>query len=130
MSSTPISCTSSVPVPVEVIRDGLPTLVELEIHDDNLEKMRGARIDRRLRGTELQNFRNDEAAMGAGVLVTEVESDSASWQFGLRPGDIVVAANRSAVNNLADLREGARLNSRQLLLRVYRSGQFGYVAIR
>ena len=117
-------------VRVEVIRDGLPALVELEIHDDNLEKMRGARIDRRLRGTELQNFRNDEAAMGAGVLVTDVESDSASWQFGLRPGDIVVAANRSAVNNLADLRESARLNSRQLLLRVYRSGQFGYVAIR
>lgn len=117
-------------VRVEVIRDGLPALVELEIQDDNLEKMRGARIDRRLRGTELQNFRNDEAAMGAGVLVTDVETDSASWQFGLRPGDIVVAANRSAVNNLADLREGARLNSRQLLLRVYRSGQFGYVAIR
>lgn len=117
-------------VNVEVIREGLTQQVKLEIDDDNLEKMRGARIDRRLRGTELQNFRNDESAMGAGVLVTEVDSESSGWRFGLRPGDIVVAANRSAVRNLADLREGARLNSQQLLLRVYRSGQFGYVAIR
>lgn len=115
---------------IEFVRDGRLRKVDFKIRDDNLEKMPGERIDRRMRGTELQNFRSDESAMGSGVLVTQVDSASAAWQFGLRPGDIVVAANRRAVRNLADLREGARASSQQLLLRVYRAGQYGYVAIR
>ncbi len=115
---------------IEFVRDGRLRKVDFKIRDDNLEKMPGERIDRRMRGTELQNFRSDESAMGSGVLVTQVDSASAAWQFGLRPGDIVVAANRRAVRNLTDLREGARASSQQLLLRVYRAGQYGYVAIR
>jgi serine protease Do/serine protease DegQ len=115
---------------VEFVRDGKLREVDFKIRDDNLEKMRGERIDRRMRGTELQNFRSDESATGSGVLVTQVDSTSAAWQSGLRPGDIVVGANRRAVRSLADLRENARASSEQLLLRVYRSGQYGYVAIR
>ncbi len=115
---------------VEFVRDGRLREVDFKIRDDNLEKMRGERIDRRMRGTELQNFRNDESAMGSGVLVTQVDSASSAWQFGLRPGDILVGANRRPVRSLADLRESARASSEQLLLRVYRSGQYGYVAIR
>ena len=115
---------------VEFVRDGKLREVDFKIRDDNLEKMRGERIDRRMRGTELQNFRSDESATGSGVLVTQVDSTSSAWQSGLRPGDIVVGANRRAVRSLADLRENARASSEQLLLRVYRSGQYGYVAIR
>jgi len=115
---------------VEFVRDGKLREVDFKIRDDNLEKMRGERIDRRMRGTELQNFRSDESATGSGVLVTQVDSSSAAWQSGLRPGDIVVGANRRGVRSLADLRENARASSEQLLLRVYRSGQYGYVAIR
>ncbi len=115
---------------VEFVRDGKLREVDFKIRDDNLEKMRGERIDRRMRGTELQNFRSDESATGSGVLVTQVDSTSAAWQSGLRPGDIVVGANRRGVRSLADLRENARASSEQLLLRVYRSGQYGYVAIR
>ena len=68
--------------------------------------------------------------MGAGVLVTEVSSESRAWRYGLRPGDIIVAANREPAQNLSELTEGIRLGGRQLLLRVYRSGDFGYIAIR
>jgi len=118
-------------VDLEVLRDGRTRQIVLKIGDDNLEKILGRRIDSRLAGTELQNFRNqDEPSMGAGVLVTEVDAQSAANQFGLRVGDVVVGANRRDVRNLTELREGARLNNRQLLLRVYRAGKFGYVAIR
>ncbi len=118
-------------VPVEVLRDGTQRQVTLKIGEDELEKVRGRRIDRRLAGTQLQNFRNqDEPSMGAGVLVLDIDPDSDAYRFGLRPGDILVAANRRAIANLAELREVARLDDGQLLLRVYRSGQFGYVAIR
>ena len=118
-------------VPIEVLRDGRTRRMTVDVRDDRLEKVSGERIDRRLTGTVLQNFRNQEdAALGSGVLVTEVGAESTAWQFGLRPGDIVVAANRRAIRNLVDLREGARLNDQQLLLRVYRAGQYGYIAIR
>jgi hypothetical protein len=34
------------------------------------------------------------------------------------------------VRNLTDLRDSIGANARQILLRVYRNGQFGYVALR
>ncbi len=118
-------------VDVEVQRDGRTKKLVLDVGDDNLEKILGQRIDARLAGTELQNFRNqDEPTLGAGVLVTSVDPDSVAHQFGLRAGDVLVGANRRSVRNLTELREGARLNTSELLLRVYRAGQFGYVAIR
>ncbi|MDH3641157.1 MAG: Do family serine endopeptidase [Gammaproteobacteria bacterium] len=118
-------------VDLEVLRDGRAKDMVLEIGDDNLEKILGRRIDMRLAGTELQNFRNqDEPTLGAGVLVTEIEPDCVAYRFGLRAGDVLVGANRRAVRNLTELREGSRLSSQQLLLRVYRAGEFGFVAIR
>ncbi|MBX3706259.1 MAG: Do family serine endopeptidase [Pseudomonadales bacterium] len=118
-------------VPIEVLRDGRTRRMTLDVRDDPLEKVSGERIDRRLVGTVLQNFRGaEDVASGAGVLVTEVNAGSAAWQSGVRPGDVIVSINRRAIRNLADLREGARLNEQQLLLRVYRSGQYGYIMIR
>tara|TARA_Y100001933_G_scaffold263898_1_gene327232 strand:+ start:1752 stop:3110 length:1359 start_codon:yes stop_codon:yes gene_type:complete len=118
-------------VEMDVVRDGRSRSLVLNVREDHLEKVEGERIDRRLAGTELQNFRNqDDTGLGAGVLVTEVDADSRAWHYGLRPGDVIVAANRQAIRDLADLRDGAERSGRQLLLRVYRSGQFGYVAIR
>lgn len=116
-------------VEMELLRDGRKREVTLEIGDNSWEKMRGERVDRRLSGTFLQNFRSEDGSAGSGVVVTEVEGSSNAWRYGLRPGDVIVSANRQNVRNLAELREFAR-GGDQLLLRVYRAGQFGYVAIR
>jgi serine protease Do/serine protease DegQ len=116
-------------VEMDVLRGGRKREVTLEIGDNSWEKMHGERVDRRLNGTFLQNFRSEDGSGGSGVVVTEVEGSSNAWRYGLRPGDVIVSANRQNVLNLADLREYAR-GGDQLLLRVYRAGQFGYVAIR
>ncbi len=114
-----------------VLRDGRSRKLTLKVTDDTQEKVGGRQIDARLAGTELQNFRNEEdTSLGAGVLVTEVDPESTAWQSGLRPGDVLVAVNQRAIRNLVDLRESVRAGNRQLLFRVYRSGQFGYIAIR
>ena len=63
-----------------ILRNGRSRSVELEIDDESLDKQRGERIDRRLRGTALQNFRSDDST-GDGVLVTEVDDDSAAWSL-------------------------------------------------
>ncbi len=118
-------------VPVMVLRDGNSRRFRLKIGESSFEKLAGSRVDSRLTGVELQNFRSqDDPSMGAGVLVTEVSSESRAWRYGLRPGDIIVAANREPAQNLSELTEGVRHGGRQLLLRVYRSGEFGYIAIR
>ena len=118
-------------VVMEVLRNGRARRFKLELGEDKLENVPGERIDPRLAGTKLQNFRNtEETAMGAGVLVTAVSAKSLAKQSGLRAGDIIVEANRVAVGNLTDLRDGSRRSARQILLRIYRSGQFGNVVIR
>ena len=116
-------------VDLAVLRDGKSRDLELDVKEDDLEKVRGSRIDRRLSGTELQNFR-DQEEVGAGVLVTGVEADSKAARAGLRPGDVIVEANRQTIRDLRNLREAARMSTEQILLRVYRSGRFGYIGIR
>ena len=118
-------------VAMEVLRDGRSKHFKLQLGEDKPKRVAGERIDPRLGGTELQNFRNiEDTAMDAGVLVSDVSPDSLAEQFGLRAGDIIVEANRMMVGNLSDLRDGCRRSSRQILLKVYRSGEYGYVAIR
>jgi len=116
-------------VDFDLLRNGREKHVRLSIGEENLDKQPGERVDRRLRGSELQKCREDDSA-GEGILVTRVDSDSEAWTFGLRPGDVIVGANRQDVRNLSELRDASRIGADQLLLRVYRSGQFGYVSIR
>ena len=114
---------------VELLRKGRKHQVHIAIEDDLQEQVGGERIDARLANTELQNFRNDDE-VGAGVLVTAVAEGSRAWTAGLRGGDVIVAANRKEVVELKDLREAIGVQARQILLRIYRSGRYGYISIR
>jgi serine protease Do/serine protease DegQ len=112
-------------IEVLVLRDGKRKRVKV------FEKLGGDRLDERLAGVEFQNFRSQEdPSMGAGVLVTDVTDDSRAWANGLRPGDIIVAANRQPTRNISELGDGVRRDARRVLLRVYRAGQYGYIVIR
>ncbi|MYE85854.1 MAG: Do family serine endopeptidase [Gammaproteobacteria bacterium] len=114
---------------VEILRAGSRRDVRIAVEEDLLEKVAGELIDPRLAGTELQNFRDEEEA-SAGVLVTGIENGCRAWEAGLRQGDVLVAVNRKTVRELKELRENVGSGAQQILLRVYRSGRFGYVAIR
>ena len=115
-------------VAIEVLREGQHRPLQILAANEDLEKVRGARIHPLLKGTELQNFR-DQDELGAGVLVTGAAPSSRASQAGLRPGDLIVEVNRRGVRNTADLREGARRAAQRMLLQVYRSGRFGYISI-
>ena len=77
-------------VGLQVLRDGVSRTLSLKVEEDNLEQVAGRRIDSRLTGTELQNFRDaDDPSMGTGVLVTELDEESAAYRYGLRAGDML-----------------------------------------
>ena len=114
---------------VELLRKGRKHQVRIAVEDDLQEQVGGERIDSRLANTELQNFRNEDE-VGAGVLVTAVAQGSRAWTAGLRRGDVIVGANRKEVGELKDLREAIGVQARQILLRIYRSGRYGYISIR
>ena len=79
----------------------------------------------------MQNLREDgELVPGAGVVAAEIDRRSPAYGFGLRAGDVIVAANRVAIEDIAGLREAVRRDARQLLLRIFRNGRFYYVVIR
>lgn len=113
------------------IRNGRERRAVMRVSDDNLDQVSGGRFDPRLTGVELQDFRETASAeVGAGVVVAQVDNNTQAWRSGLRAGDVVVAVNRRPVQNLSDLRDSIRTKESQLLFRVYRAGQFGYVTIR
>ena len=116
---------------VSYIRRGERRTTLLRIEADAQEALAGQRLSPWLRGVQLQNLRNpDDASGGAGVVATEVSSGSLAYRAGLRPGDVIVAADRRSVANIAALRDVLRQSQRQLLLRIFRNGRFYYVVIR
>ena len=118
-------------VPLEIVRDGRRKKVTLRIADISESQVPGTRFDRRLEGVTLQNFVAQGEALedSLGVLVATVTPDSPAWRYGLRAGDVLVGLNRQAVRSLADFAESSRQGS-QLLLRVFRNGEYGYITIR
>jgi len=118
-------------VSIEVIRDGKRRDVTAVISEDSYERLTGDRIDPRLTGVELENFKaEDDPSQAAGVIVTDVDGESPGYAAGLRPGDVIVATNRVPTRNIEELADVLRRATRQVLLRVYRNGQFGYIVIR
>jgi serine protease Do/serine protease DegQ len=116
---------------VDIIRRGEAKSITLQILADDQEQVNGQRLTSRLRGVVLQNLPNvGEQNKGSGVLVIEVEPGTPAFSFGLRGGDIIVAANQRPIENISKLREAVRAEKRLLLLRVYRNGQFGDVIMR
>jgi Do/DeqQ family serine protease len=117
-------------VALEVIRNGRSQRFAFTLPETDFEKLDGARMDARLAGVTLQNFRSPgERGASAGVLVSQVARDSLAWRYGLRAGDVIVAVNRQPARNLSEFRAAAQIGP-QLLLRVYRNGEYGHIVIR
>jgi serine protease Do/serine protease DegQ len=55
-----------------------------------------------------------------GLVVANVERDSAAWQAGIRPGDIIYGANRRRVRTIAELHKALRSKERRQTLNVLR----------
>lgn len=91
------------------------------IGESDTSEAGGDAIHPRLQGAKLGPISEDHPLAGKaqGVQVQAIERGSPAAQAGLRPGDIISAANREPVESVGELREIADGNS-QLLLHIRR----------
>lgn len=75
-----------------------------------------------LYGLALKNFEQDSPVHGnvVGVQVVGASENSAGWRAGLRPGDIIISANKQATNTVKSLQSVASQQKNQLLVQVLR----------
>ncbi len=136
-------------VPVALLREGKPkslTVVPRELSDDSkAQGMRrggggggwGRKEDSGgLQGVVVsdvtpqvrQQFGLPREAQGA--VVTEVDEESAAWEAGLRPGDVIREMNRQPVRDAEGAIEAAQdLTNARILLKVWRDGANRFVVV-
>ncbi len=84
----------------------------------------GEKLHRKLKGTVLAETSKNQIE---GVLIEKIDTTSEVWRIGLRPGDVIVSANRYRIHNLAELQQVINPNS-GLLINIQR-GQEGFFVV-
>lgn len=114
-------------VEVELMRKGETLLKTAQIKEPKLAQEDGKRIHPKLMGTLLVNTAQGDDA--EGVKLEKIQTSSLAFQAGLRPGDIILGANRQPVRDLAALKT-AVAGSRDLLLNVQRGEEVFFLVLR
>ena len=104
-------------VEIEFVRDGERREVTATLGTRRVTESAGAELHPGLEGAQ---FSTESTTGDGGIEVTNVEPNSPAAQRGLRPGDIIVAANRMRVRTLPELQEIASRN--QILFLLVRRG--------
>jgi serine protease Do/serine protease DegQ len=107
-------------VEVEVIRKGERLVREATIAAPQKVEGDGGQLNPRLSGTVLRDV-GDGSGDGA-VEIEKIHTGSYAYQAGLRPGDIIVMANRMRVRSIGELRQAVR-GDRQVMLNIEREGE-------
>ncbi len=84
-----------------------------------------------LYGLALRNFEQESPPHGnvVGIQVVGASESSAGWRAGLRPGDIIISANKTAVKDVKALQNIAQDKKQQLLVQVLRGPGALYLLI-
>jgi serine protease Do/serine protease DegQ len=111
-------------VALEYYRGNEKKQVVATIGKQELPELVGDKLHRSLRGTLLTVPQKNQIE---GVLFEKIEGSSNAWRVGLRPGDVIVSANRYRVHNLDELKQVVDPNG-ALLINIQR-GQEGFFVV-
>jgi len=87
-------------------------------------QLAGDKLHRKLRGTILSSTDKNQIE---GVLIEKIDTSSEVWRIGLRPGDVIVSANRYRIRNLDELKQV--INPGGALLINIQRGQEGFFVV-
>jgi len=126
-------------VNVKVLREGAEKtfsvkLVEMPVERAQVEKPESS-PEGNMQGISVEDVNSRTArqlglpANAAGVVVTNIDPNSAAAESGLKRGDVIQEVNRQPVKNTADFERAIRGSKDQALLLVNRQGNTLYVTV-
>ncbi|HAT8689189.1 TPA: Do family serine endopeptidase [Legionella pneumophila subsp. pneumophila] len=116
---------------IKILRDNKPLTLDVEVTDIKKHEQKLQSNNPFLYGLALRNFEQESPPHGnvVGVQVVGASETSAGWRAGLRPGDIIISANKIPVKDIKSLQSVAHEKKKQLLVQVLRGGGALYLLI-
>ncbi len=116
---------------IKIKRDGKELELSAMVTDIKKHEQKLQASNPFLYGLALKNFEQDSPSHGhiVGIQVVGASENSAGWRAGLRPGDIIVSANKHPTESLKSLQTIATDQKQQLLVQVLRGPGAMYVLI-
>jgi len=110
---------------LSILRDGKTKTITVKIGKPQEITAIDGRLHQLLEGAKFEN--NPD---GKGVLVSQIERNSAATYSGLRRGDIIVGANKRRVTDIKSFRKALSLNNSAVLLQINRNGGSLFIIIQ
>ena len=119
---------------VQLIREGKPFNIRVVTADPDKYQQESEARNPFLFGVELREL-DEQMPSGRyikGIQVLQIAANSPALQggLGLRPGDVILTANKIPVGTLNELKKAASQDKQQLLLNVLRQGGALFVVIK
>jgi Do/DeqQ family serine protease len=113
-------------VNIEFYRGNERKQVTATIGKPDRPHLNGEKLHPTLKGTILGATSKDQVE---GILIEKINTASYAWRVGLRPGDVIVTANRYRVHNLDELKQAAAPDS-PLMINIQRGQEGFFVVLR
>lgn len=119
-------------VKLDILRNNKTISMNITTADPEQYQKENAEKQGALFGVDVQDFNQLLASQGhiKGAIVVGIKPDTPAWRAGLRPGDVIVSANRMTVSNIADLLKAADSDKSQLLLNILRSTGALFIVVK
>ncbi|TPQ27306.1 DegQ family serine endoprotease [Methylomonas sp. EFPC3] len=111
---------------LDIMRGEERKTVQATIGKPKRPQLEGAKLHPILSGATLGVTPKEQVE---GVLIEKVEQNSKAWKTGLRPGDVIVTANRYRVRNLDEMKQVVNPNA-PLLVNLQRGGEAFFVVLQ
>lgn len=115
-----------------VVRNNKPITIDAVVTDVKQNEKQLQANNPFLYGLGLKAFEQDSPLHGhvTGVQIMSAAETSAGWRAGLRPGDVIISANKQPVSSVKELQMFAQKRKDQLLLQVLRGPGALYLIVQ
>lgn len=108
-----------------ILRNNMKKQVAVTVADPDTLASVGKHLHKLLTGVRFEDSANNE-----GIIVAGISPNSVAAYSGLRPGDLIVGANRIRTHNLEQFEVALQRNDRKVLLHIERDGGSYYLVIQ
>ncbi|MEY8216476.1 MAG: PDZ domain-containing protein, partial [Colwellia sp.] len=112
-------------VNLTIVRNGNEQKLTVKLKQSKSNNIVAADIHRMFAGAKLENNSNNN-----GVIIKDVADGSAAQMIGLQAKDVIMAINRTPINNIAELRNYIKDKKGVFALNIIRNGYTQYLMVR